>query len=499
MEATPTTTAAAAVPASVRLPRNVIALGTAEFAGRLLAFLSTIIVARVLGPELFGPVTIALALVLYLGALGDGGLTLWTQRQIVLRPNDLSPLVAGTMVVQLLLSAAIVAVIVAVALAIPFPGDTAILLLVLAPYAVVAALNTIYALQALEHMVAVAAVRVLTQLVTAVVAISLVVATEDPVWFALALWLGLLVGDLTALVLLRRVHMVRLLDMFAVRRAQVLNLLRHGAPFLGIIALLFFVVSVDVVMLGAFDSSEEVGEYGAVRRLIATPLQIIQVMLIAVFPEMVRRFAEDRAGFAPLVHTLVRLAVRPTIAAAVFVMVEAGPIVELLLGPDYKDSTTILSITVLLIPAFWFYGLVGYSLLAAGRQKAFLAILAGTAAAAAAAYPLAIIPFGAVGAAVAVTVALCVQAGCFALYGHRHLGLRAVSAVAWELPYGTVPLGALILLHVALPDPSLALAFVVWALATLGIEFANGMPTLRGVRELAGPVLARGGGAPAPG
>jgi hypothetical protein len=50
-----------------------------------------------------------------------------------------------------------------------------------------------------------------------------------------------------------------------------------------------------------------------------------------------------------------------------------------------------------------------------------------------------------------------------------------------------------------LPDPSLALAFVVWALATLGIEFANGMPTLRGVRELAGPVLARGGGAPAPG
>ncbi|MGH3949431.1 MAG: oligosaccharide flippase family protein, partial [Pseudonocardiaceae bacterium] len=89
-----------------RLGGYVLSLGTAEVIGRGLSFVAIIVVARVLGPESFGKFALAQVVVLYLSALGDGGLTLWTQREIVRRPHDLSRLIAQTLVAQIVLAVA---------------------------------------------------------------------------------------------------------------------------------------------------------------------------------------------------------------------------------------------------------------------------------------------------------------------------------------------------------------------------------------------------------
>ncbi len=54
--------------------RNFLTLGAGEASARLIAFLATVYVARVLGSSLFGITAFSAAVLLYLGTLVDGGL-----------------------------------------------------------------------------------------------------------------------------------------------------------------------------------------------------------------------------------------------------------------------------------------------------------------------------------------------------------------------------------------------------------------------------------------
>ncbi len=464
----------AEAPASTarRLGGYVLSLGSAEILGRGLSFVAIIVVARVLGPESFGRFALAQAIVLYLAALGDGGLTLWTQREIVRRPAELSRLVAQTLVAQVLLALAAMAVLTVIALAAPIPGNTAVLILAAAPTALAQALSTVYALQALEWMRAAAVVKVVTQLVAATLAITLALLTGDAVVVIMTMWSGLLAGAVLALVILRRAGLRARLPSLA----HVGTTLRAGLPILGAIALVHYSQLMDTLVLGVLRGSHETGVYAAAARLMVVAAVVAMVLANAVYPEMVRRHAISATELGAFSGRLLALTLRGSLVAAAVTAALAPVIIDVLYDARYAASADVLRVLALLVPVLCVNSIGTQVLMAAGLRRRLLAGVGIGAAVASVAIPLATLAFGGVGTAVALVGAMTTQCLAFSWLARGPVTTGWARLLGGEIGLGLLPFAAVAALTTStMTHPAVA---IVLALGIAGgVEAARGWPT----------------------
>ncbi|WP_034273997.1 oligosaccharide flippase family protein [Haloechinothrix halophila] len=463
----------APAPTARRLGGYVLSLGSAEILGRGLSFVAIIVVARVLGPESFGRFALAQAIVLYLAALGDGGLTLWTQREIVRRPAELSRLIAQTLVAQVLLAVAAMSVLAVIALAAPVPDDTAVLILAAAPTALAQAVSTVYALQALEWMRAAAVVKVVTQLVAASLAIALALLTANPVVVIMTMWSGLLAGAVLALaVLVRRAGLRAQLPSWA----QVGTTLRAGLPILGAIALVHYSQLMDTLVLGVLRGSHETGVYAAAARLMVVAAVVAMVLANAVYPEMVRRHSVSTAELGVFSGRLLAVTLRVSLVAAVVTAALAPVIIDLLYDARFAASADVLRVLALLMPVLCVNSIGTQVLMAAGLRRRLLAGVSIGAAVASVAIPLATLAFGGVGTAVALVGAMATQCLAFSWLARGPVTTGWARLLGGEIALGLVPFAAIIALGAITAAPPAAAVALALAVA-VGIEAARGWPT----------------------
>jgi O-antigen/teichoic acid export membrane protein len=423
-------------------------------------------------------------LALSLAALGDAGLTLWTQQQIVLRPNRMSKLVSTTTVVQLGAALTVVALTASLSLVSTFPPGTPKFLLLASPFAITQAFSLHYVLQAFERMRAVATTLIVAQVFSAASTILLVVFTHDAAWVAVNYWSGWVIGDLLVIFLLRRQHGLRAI---AVSVGEVVSTFKSGLPLLSGIALFYYINQIDTVIVGALLDARTVGQYSAAFRLAIAAYLFVLVLARAANPEMVRRFAEGLERFESFVRTLLRMSARVTLAAAAIIIVEAPAFVSLIYGGQYARSADLLRIFVLLVPIGWHAYLVSQALVAAGERSLIMRAYGIAAIFTTLATPSAVLLFGVIGAATAVVATALLLAGVMTELARRHIGARLHGAPARELAYGVVPLVALLALNTVVPNASLATAITVWLVAVIGVEVGADLPTvgfLRSVRSV---------------
>jgi len=463
------------------LAHNFAVLSAAEGVSRGLTVLTALVAARALGPTLLGEVALAQTLAVYMSSFSDGGLTLLTYRRIVLAPEKLSRLVVDTTVVQLGLSIFVTTLIVIAALVMPFHSDTRALLIVFAPYTITQALGLLYTVQALERMTSVAWIKIITQVATALPTVTLVLATRDPIWVAAGMVTGQLVGDAVNVVVLRRDGGFRLVkpDISAAPA-----LLRQGRALLGSLLLYNYAASMDVLILSALRTAHDVGEYTAAARLLNTVVALSQVFVAAMMPELVRRHAEGRGRLENLAHRLTALTVRMTLILAAFAIVESAPIIHVLYGGRYATSASLLSIMAIMMPLMWYAHLLGFILVAAGRQRQFFTGLAATAVFTTVSYPVAAEVLGATGISITVCGAAAVLAGTYSGLARRHLGLAALRQGLRQLPYGLVPAGTLLALHWVTPNQGFLVTLPVWILSVVAVEAAAHWPTVLAFQQI---------------
>ncbi|MBC6447998.1 oligosaccharide flippase family protein [Actinokineospora xionganensis] len=469
-----------------RLRGYVVSLGAAEVVGRGLSFVAMIVVARVVGPESFGALALAQAVVLYLAALGDGGLTLWTQREIVRRPHDLPRLLVQTLVAQVLLALVATAVLAAVAFAAPFPGDTSTLILAAAPVALAQALSTVYALQSLEWMRSAAIVKLVTQAVAAGAAVALVLSTRDPVWVIMTMWLGQLAGSALSLAILARGKRIAFASTSI---AAVRGTLRAGLPILGALAIVHYSLMIDTVVLGVLRSSHDVGVYAAAARLMVIAVVAALVIANALYPEMVRRHAESDRRLGEFSGRALAIALRLSLAAGALVAAFAPQIVAALYDERFDESATVLRVLALLFPVLCFNSLATQVLLAAGRRGDVLRGVGAGAVVATAAIPTATAALGGVGTACGLVAAMTVQCAALAWLARGDLTTGWRAPLTQEGAVGLVLCGALAAVHTGFPAAPGLLGFT-WLTVVLGAEMLRGFPTvglvLPGVRPRRG-------------
>lgn len=457
-----------------RLRGYVVSLGAAEVVGRGLSFVAMIVVARVVGPESFGTLALAQAIVLYLAALGDGGLTLWTQREIVRRPHDLPRLVTQTLVAQVLLALVVMAVLTAVAFAAPFPGDTSTLILAAAPVALAQALSTVYALQSLEWMRLAAIVKLVTQAVAAVAAVVLVLSTQDPVWVIMTMWFGQLVGSALALAILAR---GKRLAFEAPSLAAVRDTLLAGLPILGALAVVHYSLMIDTVVLGVLRTSHDVGVYAAAARLMVVAAIAALVIANALYPEMVRRHAENDRRLGEFSGRALAVTLRLSIAAGALVAAFAPRIVAALYDERFGEAAPVLRVLALLFPVLCFNSLATQVLLAADRRGDVLRGVGAGAVVATVAIPAATAALGGVGTACGLVAAMTAQCAALTWLARGDLATGWRALLGPEAAVGLVLCGALATVHTGLSAAPWALG-LAWLAVVLGAEALRGFPTM---------------------
>ncbi len=469
-------------PAAGRIAGNLTMLTLAEMFARSLTLVTSVVVARLLGPSKLGEVALALTLSVFFSAIADGGLTLLTYRRIVAAPREISRLVADTTLVQTGIALVMMGVLIAIAVIAPFGASKRDLLIVFAPYILSQALNVLYAVQALERMGSAALIKMATQLFTALPTIVLVEATRDPIWVAVGLIFGQLSADAITFYLLRRRAGFRFV---LPHLSAAVPLLTGGSALLGSLLLFNYLGAIDIPILSGFRSTHQVGVYNAATRIVSTAAIVSQVLFTAVLPELVRRHAADHRRFIAFTGQLVALTTRLTLIPTGIVVAASASIVHLIYGPQYRETATILAIMIPVVPLVWYGHLLGFVQIAAGRQRDFLISLAVACAAATVAYPILAGVWGATALAGGDTAVSLIQAGAFAFLARRLVGdFDAIATALAQLPYALVPIALILAQHVLLGNHTFVLSLALWAVGVVAVEAAGRWPTARMVASI---------------
>ena len=401
--------------------RNFLSLGSGEAAARIISFVATIYVARVLGASAYGTVEVAAAVILYLSRVVDWGVDLGLGvREVAGDPKRAAELGPTILTIRLTLAVLLTGIVSAVALLwLPEPDGSVLAAYSLTLLAVGVSPRWIHLGFERAHRIAVA--RTVGELAMVVAVIVAVRAPDQVVRVPLARFLG---DALTAALLLwwlRRLG-VRLIPRFRWRAVR--PLIRPGA-YLMLGALLgLMIYNADLLLLRIFRDASHVGVYAAGYTLVAFLGNLGIAYGLSLLPTLTRLQTSPKAQL-----DLYRTAMAQTFAVALPVaaggFLFAPRIIDLVFGQSYAASAGVLAILIWTIPTALFRDVALTALLATGREKEVMRIT-GWAAALNMGLNLLLIPrYGLIGAAAATIVTEAAR---------MLLSQRAAGVVGFRMP-----------------------------------------------------------------
>lgn len=357
----------AATEAPVRRP---LALTGWAVAGGLLRALGSIaamaVLARTLGPEVFGLMGMLLPLLYFTGLFADGGMAVHLLQR---RDLDAAELAAGFWV------GAAGAALAAAGFALAAPavarayGEPALL----APALALAAWFPLQALR-LQHD-ALARRRFRHDLVTRA---DLAETLGAPVLAAGLALAGAGVWALVGLVLARpALHAAAIWPLTGwvpgrPRVAAMRSVLGGGGRLLAADGALFVARALDRVALGWAHGAAALGPYHLAHQLVCTPLQQVQTPVAGVAIPWLAGLRDDRAAFSAALGRVAGGLAHALWPGLAVTAVAAGPLTAALLGPGWAEAAPIAAALAVAAAGMAVRGVTGWALTAEGRPGAAL-------------------------------------------------------------------------------------------------------------------------------
>jgi O-antigen/teichoic acid export membrane protein len=379
-------------------------LGTGEAAVRIVAFLTTVYVARRLGADAFGVVILATTIMTYVSRLSDCGVDLLGVRDVARDPQQLPVLLSSFTGARLLVAALLIPVTAGAGLlALPAPEGV-----ILATYALTllpSALNTRWAHLGLGRTGVVSASRGAAEALTAVLVITLVRAPQDVGRVPIAAVAGEALGALLLLVALpRRAPVLKP----GLRPDAVASLYRRSWPLVFHALLGLLVMNSDYFFLRIYLGSATVGYYAAAYGLVGFVLNLGQSYQFSLLPAVTRLDGEpERQG--RLYQTAAAQVFAATLPLAVGTCLVAESLMPAVFGSEYAPSVLPLQILIWSVPVALMRNVVQTVLIARERQDVMFRTSAWGAGANVA-LNVVVIPFwGMAGAAMVTLATECVR------------------------------------------------------------------------------------------
>jgi O-antigen/teichoic acid export membrane protein len=399
--------------------------------GLLLTAVSLPLLTRHLGVVDFGSYVTVVSLITIVGLISDAGLTVVGLREYSTRdPEARKGLMTNLVGLRMVIALAGLIGAIAFALAAGYDSELVIgtglaglgliLLVVQQSYSV--------PLSADLRLGLVSGFDLLRQALTVVATVAGIVAGAGLIWFlAMPIPVGVVVTLLAAHAIRRRGFVRPAFD-----RAEWRYLMLEALPVAIASTIGSFFYRIAIIMMSLLAPAQQTGYFSASFRVIEAIVMVPGLMSTAAFPILARAAHEDeqRLGYA-----LARLFEASIVVggwAAISVVLGAGPAIEFVGGDSFEPAVEVLRVQGLALVASFLVAVWAGGLWALRKQRALaLANLVGVAAAAGLT-ALLIPSSGALGAAIAMTVAELLLAACYAAALMR-------SRPALRPPLGIVP------------------------------------------------------------
>jgi O-antigen/teichoic acid export membrane protein len=420
-----------------RVARNTAAQAAGKAAVLAIGAASIAVTTRYLGAAGYGSFALALALVQMLGVLADAGLSAVVVREISREPQRTAALVGNALTVRLLLGLGVVVLAALLALVLPYSPDVRRAVLIAGvPFLLGLASSSVAAVFQARLQMWRASVADVAGRLAAFVALVVVVAAN--LGF-LAVVATTAVGAAVALAV--SLALVRGLAPVGPRadRQAWRELVVAGIPIGVTLAVNEVYFRADTFILSLFRPFSEVGLYTFAYRVYELLALFPAIVMTSIFPLLSRFLGARRDAAERVIDAAADLFVAVGVPIAAGGLVLAPEIARVVAGEDFVYAATPLRILLCASLPAWISGLLGYALIAAGRQRSVL-VLSVTALVLNVALNLALVPSYGPDAAAAVALGsevLLVTGGWILV--RRHLAIVPRLALLWRaLPAAAV-------------------------------------------------------------
>lgn len=341
----------------------------------IMAAASVAILTRYLGPDGYGKFTIALVFLSFFSIMADLGLFTIVVREISKDKSRTEEIVGNAMSLRLLLTVAVMLLAIGIGWLFPYTTDIKIGIAIASLSLLFGLLNSslITVLQARLRM----DYSVIADIIGRAVSLAavIVVAWLNLGYFAVVgtAAVGALATFLTSNYFVRRMIKVRFLG----DRALWKKLFMESLPLGIVITLTFIYFRLDTILLSVFRSNAEVGLYGAAYKIIELLLTVPGFFVNSVFPVLNAYLAANDTRIRTLINQSFQSLVLLSFPITVALILLGEQLIDLVAGAGFQGSALALQ---LLAPALIFYFadlLLGYMIVAKGRQKVMIVISGG--------------------------------------------------------------------------------------------------------------------------
>ena len=380
-----------------RFSKNLLSLFSADIARRLFGFISVAYLARVLGKEGFGEISLGFAVLAYVMVLsGSGFPTLGTKKIAQGEPPEL----AGSVIGSRLISTIIVLLVVVSAVLITVQSTAVAWLIILFSCAVLPQIFFVdWFFQGKETLGIVSAARVLQAAVYLVIVLIFVRTINDIMWVAV----GSIAGECLALTLLFTRFRIKHPDVH-IRIKPSLNLLKQSIPLAVGIVLTALVINYPSLALGIFTTTANVGIYNAASKIVYFLLVGDRILILLLLPASARKFADSPETFNRMLTDAMRWIFIVSLPVAVGGILIASKLIAIIYGVEYSSSIAVFQVFIWYFFITMLHTVYSVGLIGVGRDKSYGKIMLVTAFAYLLSVTAGACLFGAIGAAFGVVL-----------------------------------------------------------------------------------------------
>ncbi len=352
-----------------RITKNFAFLGAGNIITSILGFITMVYLASILGPNGFGQMHFALAIVAYFMLMANLGIPTLGTREIARDKSKIKDYVGNIITLRLTLATIAFGLVCLCAFFIQKPIEIKYLIILYGLGIFPIAFQLLWLFRGIEMMGYIAIADIVGR-GCYVVAIFCFIKSPEQLLGIPAIYVicvTFIPSVFLVFFFIRRFGGIRL-------KFKALfwnNLLRQALPMGFAIIMTELYIHFDVVMLGFMRSNEEVGYYSAAYRLVLFIIGIGGLYCVTIFPIISNYYKTSLVSLRQLLSRTTRLMIIISLPLAVGGTILARSIMSFIYTESYLNGTIALQILVWVIPVMWLSITYGYSLIACDKQKRY--------------------------------------------------------------------------------------------------------------------------------
>ncbi len=385
----------------MKLFRNFLSLAGAEALSKLLTFAAFASLARVAGPENFGYVEWAGAVLLCAGLIVDQGFGSYGAREIAKNHGRASDLIAEIIGARFVLACFAYSVILLLILALQRAGILESLLLLYGLSLFAAPLMLSWVFQGFEKMNTVAAIQLIRQSVFAVIVLVFVRSVDLLLFVAFAEIAAVFAAAVFSIWAVRK--KLRLRIKLSLRFSP--QLFREGVP-IGLSQMLWVVKMFGATLIvGLIATPEDTGYFAGAMRIFIALHAFVWLYYFNLLPSLARSWTQGKEAFSLLIRKSMRIVILLSVPGGIIWIFNSSLVMTSVYGADFSPGTGALQWLAGACVAAAISGHYRFGLIAAGFQQQEMMTAAVGATAAAILIPIGYYNAGTSGAAAALCFA----------------------------------------------------------------------------------------------